>query len=62
MLLFRCDLTMKQPKKEFLIAVKMNEDVEIFTFKTKQSRKMFLDDLLLKFNSVSYALSEGILK
>lgn len=56
------DLPMKQSKKEFLIAIKLNKDIEIFTFKTKQSRKMFLDDLLLKFNNVSYALSEGILK
>ena len=56
------DLPMKQSKKEFLIAIRLNKDIEIFTFKTKQSRKMFLDDLLLKFNNVSYALSEGMLK
>jgi hypothetical protein len=56
------DLPMKQLKKEFLIAIKMNKDVEIFSFNDKHSRKMFLDDLLLKFNNVSYALSEGILK
>ena len=56
------DLPMKQPKKEFLIAIKMDKDVEIFTFNNKHSRKMFLEDILKKFSNISYALSEGILK
>ena len=62
MLLICDDLPMKQPKKEFLIAIKMNKNVEIFTFNDKSSRKMFLDDILKKFSNISYALSEGILK
>ena len=56
------DLPMKQTKKEFLIAIKMNKDVEIFSFNNKQARKMFLNEILNKFSNISYALSEGMLK